>query len=175
MGNVRVVFLDFDGVLNSTAFALRVPHKGLMGLDPEAVARLNSLEMEIEEDVCFVVSSTWRFGRTLDQLRRILHEAGFTGIVAGKTPELNKPRGLEIQAWLDSAPLYGIEVEQFVILDDDSDMEHLGDRLVKTSFQDGLQDEHVERVKVLLAEPKRRIVAPPKDFLARFERDRSRA
>lgn len=55
-------------------------------------------------------------------------------------------RGHEIQRWLSEHP----EVTSFAILDDDTDMAHLYDRLVLTDCEDGLQAEHVERLVVLL-------------------------
>jgi hypothetical protein len=73
-------------------------------------------------------------------------------------------RGQEIQAWLDGAPRYGIEVESFVILDDDSDMVHLADRLVKTSFETGLLDEHVDRAIAMLVAAPPLLVTPDPGF-----------
>lgn len=40
---MKVIFLDFDGVLNSTRFMMENPQRGLCGLDKVAVARLNRL------------------------------------------------------------------------------------------------------------------------------------
>ena len=40
--------------------------------------------------------------------------------------------------------------EAFVILDDVADMEHLDDRLVRTRFETGLEDEHVEAAVAIL-------------------------
>ena len=166
---VRIVFLDFDGVLNSRAFGARLREAGrevssTMGLDPEAVGRLNRLDAE------FVVSSTWRHGRTLGMLDELLRAAGFTGALRGTTPRrLRTPtggshsegrRGHEIQAWLEGAPDYGLSVESFAVVDDDSDMAHLADRLVKTDFATGLLDEHVDRITELLDRPAPLIVLP---------------
>ena len=166
---MKVVFLDFDGVLNSGEFAASPRNDnpgGLLGLDWKAIARLNRLILLTGAKV--VVSSTWRLDDDVPGLRALLGEAGFDGEVIGMTPSLNGPRGLEIQAWLDSAPLFGVDVEQFVIVDDDSDMEHLGDRLVKTTFQDGLQDEHVEKAAALLAAARSALVVPTSDMIVRF-------
>ena len=54
--------------------------------------------------------------------------------------------GDEIASWLHGRP----EVESFVVLDDDSDMTAVQDRHVKTSFDGGLLDEHVERAIQML-------------------------
>jgi len=179
---MKILFLDFDGVLNSTAFAIRVQgedRKGVMGLDPVAVARVNRVCAETGAEV--VVSSTWRRQRTRTRLQEILREVGFTGKVRGKTANdvpctdpLSKrhfgERGDEIQAWLNSAVLCGLEIESFVILDDDMDMRHLADRLIKTNFAEGLLDEHVERAIAMLKSPPAILAAPAPDDIERFGR-----
>jgi hypothetical protein len=151
----RVVFLDFDGVLNSDAFFARRQNRYRPEeLDEDAVARLATLVARTGAVV--VVSSTWRLGYSLEDLRRILAKHGFAEEVAGVTPVIEHeeerfvrqtPRGLEIQAWLDAQPE---PPEAFVILDDQADMEHLADRLVQTDLATGLEDAHVEAAVVLL-------------------------
>jgi hypothetical protein len=177
---MRIVFLDFDGVLNSHEYMRRLGTLGepvdVAGLDPEAVARLNRLVSEGCAEV--VISSSWRHGRTLDELRAILTAAGFTGEVVGKTPDCaHKPegglwhgamRGNEVQTWLDLAPLYDVWVAQFVIVDDDSDMAHLADRHVKTRFDTGLTDADVDRAVKMLGEERPLLVVPSKEMALRF-------
>ena len=174
----RIVFLDFDGVLNSHAYARRLGREqDVMGLDEDAVSRLNRLVTEGGfPDV--VVSSSWRHGRTVHQLRELLHRAGFSGCVVGKTPDCahtpegglwrGAMRGNEVQSWLDLAPLYDVEVTQFVIIDDDSDMAHLADRHIKTAFETGLTDADVDRAIKMLAEPVAAIVVPSTEVALRF-------
>jgi hypothetical protein len=53
----------------------------------------------------------------------------------------NEVRGEEIQQWMGAN---GVKPEDIAILDDDSDMGDLTPRLVQTTFQYGLLDEHVE-------------------------------
>ena len=92
---MRVVFLDFDGVLNSHAYQATLPPEvrgGVMGLDRAAVARLNKLVHAAEAEM--VVSSTWRHSRTTRQLRDLLQEHGFVGTVRGRTPQwIEKGKG----------------------------------------------------------------------------------
>ena len=71
-----------------------------------------------------------------------------TGELIGVTPSLpGRPRGEEIQAWLDGA---GTEVESFVILDDHDDMAHLADRLVRTDSAVGITGEDAGRALGML-------------------------
>lgn len=148
---MKIIFLDIDGVLNSHQWIRANEHllktqqlSMHVDLDKEAVARLERLVKQTEAKI--VISSTWRIVHSLSSLRDILGRHGFTGEVIDKTPKLNIARGLEIQQWLDKNP-----VESFVILDDSSDMAHLLNKLVRTSFDDGLQDKHVEAAIELLS------------------------
>jgi hypothetical protein len=160
---MKVIFLDFDGVLNHLDHFRATSGKRSSeaeGLDIECVKRLNRIIEATGAKVC--VSSTWRLGKTLCGLRDILNDRGFVGKVVGKTPELRgvspagtpQERGDEIQRWINdwTRPTRG--VDSFVILDDDSDMAHLKHLLVQTSFHDGgLLDCHVERAIRILNNP----------------------
>ena len=88
---MRIIFLDFDGVLNSTPFLSANLGKGWKSageaeaLDPANVERLERLVRETAAAV--VISSSWRHGRNLPSLCAILASRGFTGRVIGKTPD----------------------------------------------------------------------------------------
>jgi hypothetical protein len=149
----RILFLDFDGVLNHTAhFASISPTRSAIqvvsdmeSFDLACIARLNTI---VERTGCkVIVSSTWRHEYGRSDLQGHLVRHGYAGKVHGVTPILSgQPRGAEIAAWLAAHP----PVDAFAILDDGSDMDPNRHRLVQTSFATGLQDEHVERVIALL-------------------------
>lgn len=158
---MRIVFLDFDGVLRcQLSYSLPeylarevVPAPA----HPDCVAALNRII--VETDARVVVSSLWREGG-LKAMRRYLVGWGVRCKVVGCTPDLSSKagglyrpveRGTEIQAWLDAHPI----VESFVILDDDADMAHLAGRLIQTEFERGLTQEHAARAVEML---KRRTV-----------------
>lgn len=131
----RVVFLDFDGVLNSmSSFGLH----GDLRLSPVHVSSLNKICDSGSAVV--VVSSTWSLFRRIEELRDLLSEAGFTGKVVGTTPDIGPCRGKDIDQWL----IDNRDVESFVILDDNGDMEPHIDRLVRTAFPTGLTEDHVD-------------------------------
>lgn len=123
-----IVFLDFDGVLNHELFyrTAKRPFTSVEDqIDPDSVGRLNTLLTATDAKV--VVSSTWRKGRTVEELQRILVAKGFTGEVIGKTEDLRSEhclRGNEIYLWLEQyRDIVGSSEEaRYVILDDDSDM-----------------------------------------------------
>lgn len=119
---MRVLFLDFDGVLNSDRFATEGPAMpegegwwGPSALDPRALELLRRL---VETARCeVVISSTWRLNHTRAELAALL------GVeVLDVTPRLHRTpdgvprtRGDEIRAWLESHP----EVEVWIAVDDD--------------------------------------------------------
>jgi HAD domain in Swiss Army Knife RNA repair proteins len=139
---MNIIFLDFDGVLNDRKWLVRDGARD--DLDPERVKLLNWLVRATEAKI--VISSSWRILHPLEELQLILDRAGFLGEILGVTPGGGGVRGTQIQRWIDSNNFKG----QFVILDDDSDMEHLMDRLVKTNFETGLQPQHVKSAIALL-------------------------
>lgn len=144
---MKVLFLDIDGVLNSEDWVERTKKSGEItvsltrDLDRDAVSVLNSIITQSGAKV--VISSSWRVFHDLWEMKSILQRHGFVGEVIDMTPRRapNPPyrRGNEIQAWLDQHP----EVKSFVIIDDDADMEHLLDKLVRTDWMYGLREEHV--------------------------------
>lgn len=163
---MKIVFLDFDGVLNSRAFFRANKGKGATNelgeagaIDPKAVAKLNRLLDETMAVV--VVSSSWRCAYSQAKLGEILSLRGFTGLVIGVTPDLTttsedglhlaKERGDEIRQWLDDNTHF--DVTSFVVLDDNGDMRAVRDRFVQTDFDTGLTDERVERCIEILNRP----------------------
>lgn len=161
---MKLVFLDFDGVLNSRrwieAFHQKVrdsklPDSNVLvdcddALDPEAVERINQLVEKSGAKV--VVSSSWRILHGVESLNAILKKAGARFEVMDTTPRTYEERGIEIQMYLDYLLSKGDVVESFVIIDDDSDMAHFlnADQFIKTAFEFGFLDWHLERaLKVL--------------------------
>jgi hypothetical protein len=119
---MKVIFLDFDGVLNSEAsFRMEIRRKNNRvsdTLNPVACSNLQYI-LEQASDVKIIISSTWRKIHTLVELQNILNSYGVEAArVAGKTPAtLSGHRGHEIRLWLDDNP----NVTQYVIIDDDGD------------------------------------------------------
>ena len=136
-----IVFLDFDGVVETIYWEKSEDgswtlngHKCKNELsNKQAIGWLNELYYKIPFDV--VVTSTWRFYMSVEELQDLLTNSGFISDikVIGKTPVLYQQRGLEIQKWLDDNNFKG----KFIIIDDDSDMCHLLPLLVRTDCQLG--------------------------------------
>lgn len=157
---MNVLFLDIDGVLNSanwfkTSYETRRRKRNEdrylkdyenarwdLDIGQEHVVHLKRV-MEKVESLNIVVSSTWRMHYSIEQLKSRLSELLHISPnrIVGKTPRLFETRGKEIQKWLDDHV-----VEKFVILDDDSDMDHLMDHLIQTRNETGMQRETADRI-----------------------------
>jgi phosphoglycolate phosphatase-like HAD superfamily hydrolase len=146
---VKVIFLDFDGVLvNRRSWYVRSGRTATA--DPPCVAALNRITDSTNAQI--VVSSTWRIGMTIVELRNLLHAWGVTGAVLAKTPHMgfSVRRGSEIKAWIDMYEASRELVESFAILDDDDDMDAFSSSLVQTDFEEGLTEVHAEKAIALL-------------------------
>lgn len=145
MDHAKILFLDFDDVLNTA----RTLERGEL-FEGENVRALNAILDRT--GVKIVITSNWRFGATPQELEDVLVDAGVHARkrVVGVTPSLDGcSRGAEIEAWLDQAP---IAVSDFVILDNRSDMESCRRQLVLTDPRYGLNFSQVDKVVGLLGE-----------------------
>jgi hypothetical protein len=150
-----VLFLDIDGVLATLAWMRSIGAlwdcDPIEQVDPVPCARLERVLRRT--GALIVVSSSWRCDANTPPLviESILRSRGApSAVVIGSTPDpwTGSLRGHEIQRWLDAHP----EVTRFAIVDDEGGMLHLTPRLVKTTLEHGLLDEHVERLVDMLGE-----------------------
>ena len=149
MKQIKPIFLDIDGVVNSTRSTFvkvgpvagdshpvigPIPYTSAFALrcvDPICVELINLL-IESDPQVAVVLSSTHRksfahgdYGSQnhLDRLRTFLTEMGFRlPAYFDVTPVLHRPRGEEVKQYLDSLDEAGkFQVIDYVILDDGKD------------------------------------------------------
>lgn len=151
----KFIFLDIDGVMNSTLFySERTQDKrykewikdhsehiawDACNIDPRAVKRLNRITDATKAKI--VVSSTWRSDSNLQEVFTLV---GIKEPIYDVTPYMrSRHRGSEIQEWLDKQT----EPYRYVILDDDSDMlDWQLPYFIRTNWlRWGLSDEDVEQ------------------------------
>lgn len=123
---MKVIFLDFDGVLN----VITQGHDDFGGIFHEHL--VDNLRYIIEETGAkIVISSSWK-SDGLFKLVDMWKSRNYPGEIIGTTPNkvevINSGmcklyvlvhRGHEIKLWLD---IYQKNIENYVILDDDNDM-----------------------------------------------------
>jgi hypothetical protein len=146
---VKVIFLDIDGVMNSMRSMHRLYHAGHGRFNDipvhETVGPLNKIIKHTDAKI--VISSTWRKLHNSFSMAYILFLCGVKGEVIDSTPVIhNKQRGFEIKTWLEQRD----DIEAFVVLDDDSDMDDVRDHFVKVNNKMGLTYKNAEEAIEIL-------------------------
>lgn len=149
-----IIFLDFDGVLNSKKYIASKNESGVC-FDPECLNLLK--EIVLKTNAKIVLTSSWR--EHWDKDEKLCDETGvfineaFNSLglkIFDKTPSLNLRREQEIKEWLNK----NNNVDNFVVLDDMLlGADFLKGHFVKTSFYiNGLNEENVKEAITILKE-----------------------
>lgn len=152
---MKIIFLDFDGVMDTAYYDFVLaregkPNRDAYGpiFDPKCVDYLRKIIDQTGASI--VVSSTWKWLMTYKDILEMWRVRDLPGNVIGLTPTYrDKDRGYEIDTWLDECE----EECQYVIIDDldggnftDCQIPHL---LVVNPYN-GLDDLIAERAIALL-------------------------
>jgi hypothetical protein len=156
---MSILFLDMDGVMNSTKFMVAQGAAGKWDhprwpcddwsnqIDPITVGLLS--EIVVRTGAKIVISSSWRIARTQDHIWRDLRRHGFVGEVIDVTPHCSgEPRAFEIAAWLKHR---AEDIISFAIVDDDLDAGFgMEDKFVRTMHTDGLTRSDTDKLIAIL-------------------------
>ena len=144
-----IIFLDIDGVFNcdlhykSEQFVnwrdakkdlKKKVKKGVIDrldyyrsqISIDRIVMFSELCKEINAAV--VISSTWRMGKTIEELQEIMDSAGGYFKIISKTERLGYERGIEISKWLqdnikpETHGVHYFDYHKYAIIDDDTDM-----------------------------------------------------
>lgn len=147
---MKVIFLDFDGVMDTAYYDnylnyMGLPKKDKYGVvfDPDCIANLRRIIDETGADI--VVSSTWKDFMTYKEILEMWEYRKLPGFVTDTTPTCSRKRGDEIDSWLEEC---NTECE-YVIIDDMDETqfnEHQYDRLFVVNPYDGLNEQTAEKV-----------------------------
>lgn len=145
---MKVVFLDFDGVLNSLKFMENESKNGKMKKDGFyfCLKDFDVKKVMLVRELCektdskIVVTSSWKKMKKYPLIKGCLIVMGLP--IIGETNDYGSKRGKEIKEYL-----LANECEDYIVVDDeifkDYDKEILS-RLVKTSFyEDGFEEKHL--------------------------------
>lgn len=166
---MKVVFLDFDGVLNSQKFFQKKGNRRTMShglsfgasqLDPQALALLDQL---IEASGAkIVISSSWRHLWDVPEIIAMFESRGFKNIdaIIGKTGNSTTDhRGTEVQEFLDlererkEVDDQHDPITAYVILDDTDEFDTTQrQNFVKTHPAVGLTPADVKRALNILSQ-----------------------
>jgi hypothetical protein len=148
---MKVIFLDFDGVICTGRQAIASGERGVIsGLDPVALGFLNRVCSQ--NDLKVVISSTWRCGDKRRNFYEIFGCGGYVSLARALhdnwatpiTPHMS--RGGEIELWLADN-----ECDGYVIIDDDASMlDYQLPFFVNTDSLNGMLYDHYKQVLKIL-------------------------
>lgn len=153
---MKIIFLDFDGVLDTAYYDLVLTSKGLQEtdeygpiFDPTCVTNLEAIINATKADI--VVTSSWKYLMTYEELLRMWKTRGMPGRIIDATPNISRHRGDEIDVWLRECKA----ACEYAIIDDldaHNFNEHQQPRLVTVNPYNGLDDIAARRVIGILGE-----------------------
>ena len=151
----KIIFLDFDGVLNTEHYQGLLQYQGKPWqdeygafFDPKAVKQLKRIIDATDADI--VVESSWKY-LGLDAMKELWEVRNLPGTIIDITPSLlGKNKGVEIASWLSK---YAKQDLRYVIIDDefvilDSQLPHF----ILTNPYEGITEEQANRVISMLNE-----------------------
>ena len=143
---MKVIFLDIDGVLNSSrswyAYRHRLPDSPDDSFFDTIAVKLVQELCRVTDSVC-VLSSSWWYSWTHEELSKALQLP-----IVDSTPRSIsfRLRGYEIKEWLEENP-----VESYCIIDDvDEMLEEQLDKFVHVDHYNGLSYEDVKKAENIL-------------------------
>lgn len=117
---MNIIFLDFDGVLDTATYDAYLVSNGMSSVDrngrpifsPKCISNLTKIIKATDAKV--VVTSSWKYMDFYQDLLKMWKERNMPGEMIDVTPNISEHRGDEIEAWLSDCP----ESCNYVILDD---------------------------------------------------------
>ena len=149
----KIIFLDFDGVLNTEHYQGLLQYQGKSWqdeygafFDPNAVKQLKRIIDATGADI--VVESSWKY-LGLDAMKELWEVRNLPGTIIDITPSLlGKNKGVEIASWLTEQAnqniRYAIIDDEYVILD--SQLPHF----ILTNPYEGITEEQANRAISIL-------------------------
>lgn len=149
---MKIIFLDFDGVMDTAYYDNYLYRMGLPSVDPFGIVFdpdcIRNLGRIIEATGAkIVVSSTWKDFMSYKDFLDMWEYRNLPGFVTDTTPssKFNKCRGDQIDAWLKECPT---DCEYVIIDDMDHSQfhEHQHKHLFVVNLYDGLNDFIADKV-----------------------------
>lgn len=152
---MNIIFLDFDGVMDTPTYCSFLERqglpecdsKGLPNFDPACSRNLKRIVDNTKADI--VVTSDWKYIDSYADLLEMWNERNMPGFMTDVTPNVSKHRGNEIDQWLRECKT----ACNYVIIDDldeDNFHEYQFDKVVRVNPLYGLTREVAEKaIKIL--------------------------
>lgn len=144
-----IIFLDIDGVFNCQLHYMSMQFKDYKegkkhlkkAVKSKEIERLDFYKSQVcgeriemfnnlcdEVNAVVVISSSWRIGKSVEELQEIMNYCGGTFKIIDKTDRNGYERGTEISKWIrenikpETHGCSYYDFERYVIIDDDGDM-----------------------------------------------------
>jgi len=148
----KVIFLDFDGVLNTEYCQNLLYHEGKAlqdeygsYFDPETVEQPKRIIDATQADI--VVESSWKY-IGIEAMQEMWEDREMPGRVIDITPTVGYNKGMEIESWLSD---HAAVVTKYVIIDDEYViLESQLPYFILTNPYDGITEEMADRAISIL-------------------------
>ena len=163
MDKERYLFLDIDGVLNTTSYAMacqwkygRIADRDGAFFDPYTVENLKHIIETIS--IKIVISSSWRMDG-INRIKKLWQNRNMPGEIFDITPTIDDShstivkgkRGTEIEMWLRENPIKQGIPDTYAIIDDEDDvLPSQANHLFITDEENGLTEELAEKIIEIL-------------------------
>lgn len=162
---MKVIFLDIDGVVNTSANRWetgRVKFRGKRCIPTNKEPKRTLVKLVkwmLENDAYFVMSTSWGRNSVAEDWNKILRDYGVKKdlVISRTSLRQDGTRGLEILEWLekwntDEVGKYGKErVESYVVIDDDVKdiIPYIKPKscIIHTNVRKGLTESDLEKIK----------------------------
>lgn len=135
---MKVIFLDFDGVINNWYSSDKVDYDNVLGLLKIIESTGAKVVATTSNKASFQAYGIEYVKTNYFQYIKLLKEYGIE--IFDVTPYMKQNREVEIMAYLESHP----EIDQFLILDDNTICMSLLEHQVFLDLDMGIRDEHIE-------------------------------
>lgn len=141
---MKIIFLDFDGVMDTAYHNTVLVSKGLQEtdeygviFDPMCIKNLETIIKSTRADI--VVTSSWKYLMSYEELLKMWNARNLPGFITDTTPNISNHRGDEIDAWIRECKT---ECEYVIIDDLDSRNfnEHHLPHLITVNSYNGLDE-----------------------------------
>lgn len=163
MEKERYLFLDIDGVLNTTSYAMacqwkygRIADEDGAFFDPYTVENLKHIVETIP--IKIVISSSWRLDG-IERIQKLWQNRNMPGEIFDVTPTFDDShytfakgkRGAEIDMWLRDNPIkQGIPYTYAIVDDEDDFLPSQAIHVVITEDETGLTEDLAEKIIEIL-------------------------
>jgi hypothetical protein len=168
---MKLLFISTDGVLANQHYLDLISNRGINymynlqnQIDKNKISLINYLVNKTGASVVF--SGAWRLNVSLNRLNEMTAKCGATFSAIDTTPyvyKLDKNKMAdhvdELEKCLEDYSRKGINVEDYVVLDDRREFRQFNNRLVKVNYDRGLKPMHIERCLDLFGVPRKKMIA----------------